>query len=428
MHHDANKEKQTMNIQTIRKPTPRIETPDISQLGIIAYGTDNLYPHTIAKLIANSETGTGCLNRYATFLQGDGFENKQLQQFQVNEQCDTLGNILHWVSMDLATYNGFALHVNYNALGEITTLSHVPFEFCRLCQLNDESKKNHNVEQVSHKIAIYHDWLNEQQKTLHHVKIKFGALQRNMIDYLDVFEHSKESTLQKIEKAGGIEHYKGQILWVSGAGKNEYPAPIYDCVATHLSIEEGLSNIAYKNTRNGLFAGGMLIVRRGHDTYAEDMNDTINAENYRNTVASKTSSIAQEIANATNDYSACNIMICETDDEHDKPEFLPFQSSNFDKEFSLTTSNATEKIYAAFGQEAFYRIRLGSFGFSSGVLVDSFKLYNLFTRGMRRLIESNLQLIFKRWKIERDNIKLKKKPLNMRELDFTIKPLVYDIG
>ena len=66
---------------------------------------------------------------------------------------------------------------------------------------------------------------------------------------IDVFNPIKEVIAAQIEAAGGIEFYKGQILWISGAGRNTYPVPKADRVSTELSTDEGLANVKYRNVR-----------------------------------------------------------------------------------------------------------------------------------------------------------------------------------
>lgn len=53
-----------------------------------------------------------------------------------------------------------------------------------------------------------------------------------------MFNPRKNVVLSQIDKAGGLEYYKGQVLWVSMAGSNTYPLAIYDSVITEMSTDE----------------------------------------------------------------------------------------------------------------------------------------------------------------------------------------------
>ena len=372
-----------MNIKDIRKPKKRVEIPNIQQLDIIGYGDDNLYPQNMAMLIANSETGTTCLRRYIDFLQGDGFADEQLAQLVINSSGDTMDDLLQKVTADLGCFNGFALHVNYNMLAQITEINHVPFEFCRLTQ----EQASGEIE----KIAIHPDWTGRKKRAN-----KTLTPTRQTIDYIHRYNGDKDIVLEQIEEAGGIANYKGQVFWISGVGKLEYPHTIFDSAVTHLSIEEGVGNIAYKNARNGFNIGGMLVYKRGmnpDNNYSYLHEETIEDKaNYH--AQGEARSIEQIIADASTDLATSNIIVCEVEADEDIPQFTPFRSVNYDKEYSLTTSTACEKIYATFAQEAFYRMRTGSVGFNSDLIVDAFRLYNATTQRQRRMIQRAFARLF----------------------------------
>lgn len=50
-------------------------------------------------------------------------------------------------------------------------------------------------------------------------------------------------------------------------------------------------------------------------------------------------------------------MQVEIETDEDKPEFVPFKTNNYDKEFTATTKAVTDNIYAALNQETFGRLR-----------------------------------------------------------------------
>ncbi|MFR8224885.1 MAG: hypothetical protein ACLU9X_10515 [Alistipes shahii] len=78
-----------------------------------------------------------------------------------------------------------------------------------------------------------------------------------------VFNPSPDVVQLQIQAAGGIEFYKGQILYISRAGRNAYPLPLVDVVLTDMSTDEGLSNVNNRNVRNNFLTAGMLITKRG---------------------------------------------------------------------------------------------------------------------------------------------------------------------
>ena len=141
-------------------------------------------------------------------------------------------------------------HVNYNILGEIVEINYVPFENCRLY----EEDENGYVS----KIAIHPDWSGKKTRSGKPLRVD-----KAHIDFIDVFNPRKDVVLAQIEAAGGIEYYKGQILWVSGAGRNIYPRSRADRVVTEMSTDEGLSNVKYRNVRCNFLPAGMMITKKG---------------------------------------------------------------------------------------------------------------------------------------------------------------------
>lgn len=380
-----------MNVKTVKRTEPRIEYPNITNLGILSYGYNNLYPQDIKSIVACSESGTTCLNRYIQFIQGNGFVDVAFAETIINNQGDTADDILQQVSDDLGSYNGFAIHVNYNILGQIVEINHIPFEHCRLTEDDDNGYIG--------KIAVFPDWSGMKKRNGKQLKPK-----KETIDYIDIFNPNKTVVLSQIESAGGIEYYKGQILWISSAGKQEYPKAIYDSIVTQMSTEEGLGNIAYRNTRNNFLPSKIIVVKKGQDTSDDDDNKT----SYR-----EDNSIADALGRVQGDNETNKMLLLEVEYEEEIPQVLDIQGANYDKDFTVTSDTACEKIYAAFGQEVWHRLRKGSVGFSSDIMRDAYDVYSSVTGSERRMIERAFDKIFKYWN----------QPLSTS--DFTVEPLKY---
>lgn len=111
-----------------KKSNNRIDTSYLQSLGIQTYGQDNLYPQTLKNIIAASSTGSECSDRFADFIEGNGFREVALSEYVVNRKGDTVDDIHSLVCKDMADMNGIALHVNYNILGDIVELHHIPLK------------------------------------------------------------------------------------------------------------------------------------------------------------------------------------------------------------------------------------------------------------------------------------------------------------
>lgn len=371
-----------------KKAAERLDVNYIRQFEIQSYGEDNLYPQTLRQLVKGSSTGSECLERYADFIEGYGFRDVPFSEYIVNRKGDTMDDIHEAICKDMALFNGFALHVNYNVNGEIVELHHVPFENCRLV---DEDSNGYVG-----KIALHPDWSGKKVRATKPVRVD-----KEHIDYIHVFNPRKDVVLAQIEHDGGIELYKGQILWVSGSGKNVYPVGKADRVATELSTDEGLANVKYRNVRNNFFPAGIMITKKAPQF---DRGDRFTEDN----------DFQEVIKQMQGDTNASKILEVQIEGDEERPEFVEMNSKNYDKEFTATESSVTERIYSAFGQEPWYCIRIGRIGFSGDILRDAFDYYNSLVTKQQRMIERVITRVFAHW-YEVANT----------SGDYSVKPLIY---
>ena len=383
-----------MNINNVKKSVERFDVSYCSTLNIQRYGKDNLYPQRMRNLIQSSHTGGACCERYQTFIEGNGLNNTEFSEYVCNRAGDTVDDIFRLIAHDMAMFHGFALHVNYNVFGEIVEVSHVPFEACRLEEETEDGKVVY--------INYHPDWTGHKSRKGRYIRVS-----KENVKKIYTFNPRREVVQAQIKKSGGIESYKGQILWFSMAGKWEYPCPIYDKVVTNLSTDEGLDNVKYRNVRNNFLVAGMITHKKGSSIGIDENGNPIdtvgNADAFSDTL-----NIFQ------GDENACALMDVTLESDEDKPEFTSFEASNFDRKFELTEQSVTKSIYTAFGQEVFYRVAEGSLGFSTDIMTDAFKYYNSYTSSPRRAISRALRRIFSYWK-EKAN------PSD----DYEIQPLVY---
>jgi hypothetical protein len=75
---------------------------------------------------------------------------------------------------------------------------------------------------VAH-VLLHPDW--EQKKTRNGKRL---MVNEKTIERINVFNPDPDIVLEQIENAGGIDSYKGQILWQSLDGKFIYPTASYD--------------------------------------------------------------------------------------------------------------------------------------------------------------------------------------------------------
>lgn len=382
-----------MNINNIKRSPKRIQTAYLSTLNVQAYGKDNLYPQRMFNLIQGSSIGSSCCDRYQTFIEGNGLNNTSFSEYICNRSEETIDDLFRLIARDMALYHGFALHVNYNMLCEVTEVSHIPFQSCRLEEETLDGKVVY--------INIHPDWTGHKTRKGRYVRVT-----KDNVKKIHVFNPNKKVVMAQIVAAGGITNYNGQIMWFSMDGKWEYPRPIYDKVITNLSIDEGLDNVNYRNVRNNFLVAGMLIHKKGSGIGLDD--------NGRPLERATTDAISESLNIFQGDENACAIMDVTVEQDEDAPQFTAFEANNFDKKFENTERSTTKKIYTAFGQEIFYRITEGSVGFSTQIMSEAFRFYSSYTSSERRAISRALRKIFEHWYEDANP-----------ENDYEIQPLVY---
>ena len=356
-----------------KKSSNRVDVSYLRQFGIQGFGDDNLYPQTLRNIIAASSTGSECAERYANFIEGNGFKDIRFSEYVVNRKGDTVDDIHALVCPDVGDFDGMSLHVNYNIFGEICGLNYAPFENCRLL----EEDSNGYVA----KIAVHPDWSGKKTRAGKPLQVK-----KENIDFIDVFNPRKEVVLAQIEAAGGIEYYKGQILWLSGGGKNVYPRSRADRVVTEMSTDEGLANVKFRNVRCNFLSAGIVITKKGQSIAGEDSSGLNDNDGF-----------SDMLGKLQGDTNSLKMLEVEISSDEEKPEFVDLSSKNYDKEFSVTDASVVERIYSAYGQEPWYCIRIGKVGFSGDILEDAFEYYNSIVSKQQRMIERAFQKIFDGW-------------------------------
>lgn len=360
-----------MKIKSLPPTEAPIDIRYLQKYGIQSYDTDNLYPQNVLNIVGSSKTGSGCLERYKDFMEGDGIASTILSDMRVNRQGETLADIHGLVCDDIATFDGFAIHVNYNEEGRIVDMHNIPFENVRLCEPDEEM--------VVKTVAIHPDWSGRLTKNGKAVKVD-----KANIDFIDVFNPNPEIVKAQILREGGINHYKGQVLYVSKAGYLRYPMSVFDAVLTDMSTDEGISNLMLRNARNNFLPCGAFVHYKSQSL--QDDEDMVESEDY-----------SEDLRHLQGDTNALAIMDITVETKEEVPEFLPFTGKNIDKDFTATDDAVKEAIYSKFGQEAFLAVRLGKLGFSGTLMQEANDDYARRCIKRQRMVSKAYLAILSHW-------------------------------
>jgi len=98
----------------------KLSTKEDKRLGIVKYGSNNLYPDFLLDLfIEGSSTHTAIVNRKVALVSGQGFDKAQtpaLQSFIANNRgSNPLGDIAKLISANYEVFNAFSLMIRWNS-------------------------------------------------------------------------------------------------------------------------------------------------------------------------------------------------------------------------------------------------------------------------------------------------------------------------
>jgi hypothetical protein len=200
---------------------------DTSTRDLIPFGADNLYPQRMFKAIAKSPTATGVIKRVVEFIFGHGLVEGG--DVVVNRDGQTMNDILMSCVQSYAKYSGFAIHFNYNLLGEVVEWSMIDLRYVR---------KSKDLTKI-----IFGDFAISNAATDNTVEI-------------DVFNPDKVKE-QIAQCDDDIKGYKGQVFyWTSDFGI--YPTSMLDTVSGYASYENESQVYQNANIQNGLSGSKIL--------------------------------------------------------------------------------------------------------------------------------------------------------------------------
>ena len=136
----------------------RITTKPDKRLGVITYDMGNDYPQRVQDIINSSGVGSLCTKILGKFIYGQGFVNEALSKTIVNRKRLTANKLLTKSGKAISKFNGFAVHVNYDANYKKTSFSYIPFQDVRFT--TPENKEHSDM------IAVYDDWQKVQRSKI----------------------------------------------------------------------------------------------------------------------------------------------------------------------------------------------------------------------------------------------------------------------
>ena len=200
---------------------------------ILFYGDDNLYPNKIKSMAQRSQSTMSAIGVLSRFTSGQGFKEKNGQDINkiiVNDEKQTLFDMLDHAANEKSIFKGLAFHFNYNVLGEIIEIQEVPFETLRW--KHDFSK-----------IIFCADWYRS------------GRFRKDEKIEFDLYDPEKAQ--EQINEVG-IDKYNGQILYWHPDKKDIYPLCRFDSCLDDSQFEHETGVYKLKNVQNSYNANYIM--------------------------------------------------------------------------------------------------------------------------------------------------------------------------
>jgi hypothetical protein len=201
------------------------------QLGVIFNGEDNLYPVLVENLIKASPTTKQCCEIYESFLGGSGFSAKMTEEPTDNLlETSSPEDLLFEIAPECSEQQGVFVQVGYNAAYQKTGFNVIPYDQCRSGKKDDAD--------YAGKIILNPDgWDRRADKK----KIKV----------YDAYNPNPAVIQAQVERDGGWENYKGQILYFKLNSKSTYAESLVENCYMHSDTEAGLGLHYNRMVRKG---------------------------------------------------------------------------------------------------------------------------------------------------------------------------------
>ena len=315
---------------------------------------------------------------YVKFVEGAGFQDQMLADQILNEKGERANSLLRKAAKDLKNFNGFAFLIKYDGLGMPIGYFNIPFEHCRL-EIDLKKAYTGNV-------AVYPDWTNLLGQQFDMKKVKF------------IPKYDPLKVIEEMLDAGGPENYIGQIMYFTADGDWEYPISPFDPVITDMLTEESVSTVKHRNAKFNFLPAGILL-RKGIKPKTLD-DGTIDPQSAYNMEMQQS---AEMIKRMQGDMNTSKIWVVDIDADEEKPEFIEFDSKNYDKQYELTEKTVQENIGRMFMIPPILRgVDIGA-GFGADLMTNAYSFMNSVTDNERRMIEVVFQDILMNYSVKFTN-------------------------
>lgn len=285
----------------------------------VIWGENNQYPQYLLNCYENCATLQSIINGTTDFVCGNEIKSN-IPQFsiKVNNQGDTLSDIIRKITIDYLTLGAFSLQIIRNVIGNISEIYWVDVAKLRCDEKNE---------------VFYYcdDWGKSRCKTL--VYPKFGFDDKNPTS---------------------IYYFK------SNNSRNTYGSPIWSASVKNIAIDIAINDFHLNELNNNFMGSKLISFNNGIP------DDELKLEIEKN--------LNDKFSGSDN---AGRIMISFAQSKDNAPEIINLATDDFAQRYEALEKRNQEQIFVAFrAQPIIFGLQKENNGFSQDEYLQAFALYN----------------------------------------------------
>lgn len=331
---------------------------------VMRWDTDNLYPQRAEATLRESSGLKTLYARIADFVNGEGFTDQIVAQTQLNNlglKGQTANRVLQRVAREFVKWETKCAHVGYNMLGQMTAIHSLRVMDVRM-KIYDQAGN------ITH-YGYNPNWEKDGRKG-----------QEDAITFYPRFNPDPAVVVQQIEEAGGIECYKGQIIFDT-PNPNEYPDAVFHAVMNDGQVQGEASTFKVGNIQQS-FLATLAVVYPGE--FADEQEKQAFNALIANKAGARNAGTRIGIQDKTGTKKASDI-------------FQSLSPENLDRLFEYTERSVKENIMES---ESFPAILMGKTPtglFAQGDIEDCYTWVNAITRNRRQELSDFFSLLLSYW-------------------------------
>lgn len=210
------------------------------EIEILEYGKNNAFPSQLIDLLRFSHISNRCVDIIYKFIVGQGFQDESINDVVINDDCDTLYDLLSSHAYDASIFEGIYTNITFNLDKSPSGYAHLPFENTRigLIEGNDIIDFKYNPL-----------WGNKGEELDNENIVKYNS-----------FNDNKNVISEQIIAVGGFPNYNGQVHYsrIKKPSSRFYPIPSYYSAFNWINVDSKIGSFHSNNIDNNFLLSVLL--------------------------------------------------------------------------------------------------------------------------------------------------------------------------